>query len=233
MYCSETESKNLILNEVQTGEVPSIKAPPPATPTPSVTRISTVAPPVTEVVTKDHNNYHHPPNHNHNHMQHQQPPQQMQNVEFEQYDHYNGQYMSGHTTNLQQNMIGPVDFNSDQGFYDQFYGYDANDGSNSLRPYSASSNSCSSTESDHNNHIPNLHAVSIQSLSNHDRSPNQRINNVFEPLGNQHFNNIQGFTNTQTLHVPPHESPLFEYKTNETQYPSVIVEPNQPNNYLH
>ncbi|GAB0098366.1 Protein single-minded [Sergentomyia squamirostris] len=234
---SEQECKDLLLNEVQG----MVKNEPVLTPQPVNTpapvqhhQVATAAP---QQPTASH--HHHPP---------PPPPQQQQIKEMPpsyqaptDFDHYST-YL--HPGSMQSNDFGTPD----NTYYDSFFTpYENHDPSAALRPFSASSNSCSSSEGEQQMATMHMMPSQTQTAAYGDElSHHQQFMNCFAATS---ASAIQGTAPAQLhqLHnhtgVAPlthHETAVFttDYKaTPGPQYTSVIVEPqnyhHMPNEYVH
>lgn len=198
---SEQESKVLALNEAQGTARPEPIAP--VTPITPLTQQSSL------IHTPHHQPTIHPQNkHNHNYN----------NAEFDQ------QYSNTHHYNIQtnsQSIHNNNDFN-DANYYDNFYNYDAHDSNSILRPFSASSNSCSSSEGE-----LRQPTHSTTPLQQHIHAPT--YSNCLRP----HFD--ANCFNSENAHEATNNY-TSEYKTDGPQYTSVIVEPPNfqlSNEYVH
>lgn len=163
---SQKEAKDLLLNEVQGNMArPTVEASPapsrtPAVNTPSQTPVYQAPP--QQIHPKELQSFQHSNNNNHMHISHNEN-QLLHHQPSNDFDHYNPyvhQPMSNH-----QSMGHQDDFSDHT---DQYYNYfmDNSSGlppqsdSNTLRPYSAASNSCSSTSSDEQHqHLYNNHQI--------------------------------------------------------------------------
>lgn len=225
---SSREAKDLLLNELQ-GNI--AKSEPTSTPchTP-IANTSVHAPgyqsavhqtlpsqqPNHQNIQKDIQGFHHT-NNNHMHISHNdtQLLHHQQNTDFDPYNQYAHQTMSNN-----QSMNHHHEHFSDHNdqyyncFMDESTGLPPQNDSNVLRPYSAASNSCSSTSSDEQQH---------QHLYN-----NQQVQQNFHQ---QHFENnfISNF------HLDESTATIYsnEYKAStNAHYTSVIVDNTNNQNYL-
>lgn len=234
---SQKEAKDLLLNEVQ-GNI----ARPTAEPTPTPTRTPSVStpaqPPVFQntahqpliasqptnhqVHQKEIQSFQHSNNNNHMHISHNENHLlHQQTADFDHYNPYVHPTMSNH-----QSMNHQDDFSDHT---DQYYNYfmDNSTGlppqsdSNGLRPYSAASNSCSSTSSDEQQHQHLYNNHQIQQNAN---------------LHQQHYDNDYTFT-FPTFPSMNESSNASLYNndfkaTTNAHYTSVIVDNTNNQNYL-
>ncbi|XP_055682081.1 single-minded homolog 2 isoform X2 [Lutzomyia longipalpis] len=236
---SSQECKDLLLNEVQgpmrNDPILTPQTPPQMT-TPTANTVSTPA--------VQHHQVAAPPQAAASHHHHPPTPQQQPIKEIpgnyqahSDYDHYH--YLP------QQGGLQGTDFGADNtSYYDTFFAsYDAHDPNSALRPFSASSNSCSSSEGEQQ--ISGMHMIQTPPMSA------QSAAYGGEELGHhQQFSAMNCFAgaaavpaNTGQMHhhhgAPlSHHEPVFaDYKAAPgPQYTSVIVEPqnyHMPNEYVH
>ncbi|XP_055711999.1 single-minded homolog 2 isoform X2 [Phlebotomus papatasi] len=235
---SDQECKDLLLNEVQ-GPVRNDPILTPQTP-PQMTPVAASAPATVQhhqVAAPSQNAaaHHHPP-----------PQQPMKDISqnyqtHSDFEHYHS-YLH-HQGGLQG------DFVTDNAYYDTFFAtYDGHDPNAALRPFSASSNSCSSSEGEQQ--MGGMHMIQTPPMS----AQTQTTGYGEELSHHQQFNSMNCFAgsavgaaavpgNTGQLHhhhgAPlTHHEPVFaDYKaTPGPQYTSVIVEPqnyHMPNEYVH
>lgn len=234
---SQKEAKDLLLNEVQ-GSIVRPTAEPVSTPsrtpiinTPSQTPVYQnqtplpVNPPANhQVHQKELQNFHHSNNNNHMHISHNenQLHHHQQATDFDHYNPYTHQSVSNHQT------MGSHHHDDFSDHTDQYYNYfmDNSTGlppqsdSNVLRPYSAASNSCSSTSSDEQHqHLYNNHQI-------------QQNSNAHQ----QHFDNDYTFSFPQFSSINDSSNASlynsdFKASTN-AHYTSVIVDNTNNQNYL-
>lgn len=235
---SQKEAKDLLLNEVQ-GNIARPVVEPVSTPsrTPVAnpptqtplyqTPLQTVPQPVNhQIHPKEIQSFQHSNNNNHMHISHNETQlhHHQQTAEFDHYNSYVHQNMPNHQTMTSHHHDDFSD-HTDQYynyFMDNSTGLPPQSDSNGLRPYSAASNSCSSTSSDehqHQHHLYNNHQIQ------------QNVN-----LNQQHFDNDYTFSLStfQSMNDSSNAS-LYnnDFKaTTNAHYTSVIVDNTNNQNYL-
>jgi single-minded-like protein len=239
---SQKEAKDLLLNEVQGNIARPIVEPVPSTPsrTPAVntpsqtpvyqnphqTPLTASQPANHQIHQKEIQSFQHSNNNNHMHISHNETQLHHHHQQAADFDHYNPyvhQNMSNHQTMATHNHDDFSD-HTDQYynyFMDNSTGLPPQSDSNGLRPYSAASNSCSSTSSDEHQHqhLYNNHHVQ------------QNVN-----LNQPHFDNDYTFSLStfQSMNDSSNTSLYnndFKASTN-AHYTSVIVDNTNNQNYL-
>lgn len=236
---SQKEAKDLLLNEVQ-GPMTRTSSEPSSTPsrtpiinTPSQTPVFQSVQhqtqlPVSQAVNhqiqqKEIQSFHHTNNNNHMQVSHSENHLQHQTTEF---DHFNPY---AHQTMANNHPMGSHQHDDFSDHTDQYYNYfmDNSSGlppqndSNSLRPYSAASNSCSSTSSDEQQHQHMYNNHQLQQNTN---------------LHQQHYDSDYTFT-FPTFPSMNESSNATLYNndfkaTTNAHYTSVIVDNTNNQNYL-
>ncbi|XP_059619347.1 single-minded homolog 2 isoform X2 [Phlebotomus argentipes] len=226
---SDQECKDLLLNEVQ-GPVRNEPVLTPQTP-PQLPPVTTAVPAVqhhqvpTAQVPATH--HHHPP----------PPPQPMKEMtgNYQEYEHY-------HPYLHQQPGIQGGEFASENAYYDSFFTtYDNHDPSAALRPFSASSNSCSSSEGEQQ--MSGMHMIQTPPMTAQTQTSGyDELSHHQQQFSSMHCFGAAAPGGAGALHhhhVAPlsHEPVFADYKaTPGPQYTSVIVEPqnyHMPNEYVH
>jgi single-minded len=234
---SSKEAKDLLLNEVQ-GSIlrPTTESTATTTPsrtpivnTPTQTPVFQNPPQINaaanhQIHQKEIHNFHHTNNNNHMHISHNENQLHHlshQNNDFDHYNAYAHQTMSNH-----QPMSGHhhEDFSDQSEYYNYFMdnstGLPTQTDSNSLRPYSAASNSCSSTSSDEQQH---QHMYNNHQIQQHTNLHQQNYDNEYTCL-------FPNFPMTDSS-SPSLYNNDFKATTN-AHYTSVIVDNTNNQNYL-
>lgn len=203
---SDQECKELTLNEVQvSSRIPASETIIPPTPPVAVAPMAPITNPQTPstqhavVPVMHHQNQPNHQNHLHKEIEHNYQPQSHQYQDFEIYTnnhHSNANYTLHHE--IVNHNIGEF---SDLSYYDPFYSYDSHN-SNSLRPFSASSNSCSSSEGDSSQLPPNILPLHNQQIT---------LDTTFADLNSQVHHQQQqqqqhGTTNNHNNHNHQHHN---------------------------
>lgn len=195
---SDQECKDLGLNEIQLAPRSSdsiISSTPVAATAPMapITTPLTPAAPHAAVPVMHHQNQPNHPNNSSNHLKeieqtfHQTAQNQYQDFEMYTNNHHSNANYGLHHDAMNHNVN---DFN-DPSYYDpSFYSYDSHD-ANSLRPFSASSNSCTSSEGDSTqlpvNIISTIHGQSHPSSVSHDSTFNDLNNHTHQQQQHHHI----------------------------------------------
>lgn len=234
---SQKEAKDLLLNEVQgTIARPTVESTPTPTRTPAInTPTQTPAvyqtpqqPTSQQIHQKEIQSFQHSNNNNHMHISHNEN-QLLHHQQATDFDHYNNPYAHQTMTTNNQQSMGSHHHDDFSDHTDQYYNYfmDNSSGlppqsdSNVLRPYSAASNSCSSTSSDEQQHQHLYNNHQIQQNAN---------------LHQQHFDTDYTFSfptfpsMNDSSNVSLYNND-FKASTN-AHYTSVIVDNTNNQNYL-
>lgn len=220
---SQKEAKDLLLNEVQGNIAKSEPSQTPVhtttNPTPAHTPVYPQTP-TNQIHQKELHSFQLSNNNNHMHIsQNENQMHHQHHQSSAEFDHYNPYAHQTMTNHHQDDFSDPSDQYYNY-FMDNSSGLPAQADSNLLRPYSAASNSCSSTSSDEQQH---------QHLYNHQLQQNPNNHQ-------QHFDNDYTFTfpNFPSMNDSSNVS-LYnnEFKaTTNAHYTSVIVDNTNNQNYL-